>query len=152
MTVWKPLAVCSLSPAYVSTRMAGGQRIHRPFAGRRDRIREHATIGARRIRRSTAPRTRRTEREWVVDDNEDAARLLGEVLTQEGYHTRVALDAPAALRRQWNYDPRSRSCVLVRSRSWLGGDLDGVTLNAGEHRPKDDAVKRHHGVPIEQSG
>ena len=33
----------------------------------------------------------------VVDDNEDAARLLGDVLTQKGYHTRVALDAPAAL-------------------------------------------------------
>ena len=33
----------------------------------------------------------------VVDDNEDAARLLGAVLTQKGYHTRVALDAPAAL-------------------------------------------------------
>src|SRR5678815_2638889 len=45
----------------------------------------------------------------------------------------------------------STTCV-VRSRSGLGGDPDGVTLNAGEHRPKDDAVKRHHGVPIEQSG
>jgi PAS domain S-box-containing protein len=33
----------------------------------------------------------------VVDDNEDAARLLGDVLTRKGYHTRVALDAPAAL-------------------------------------------------------
>ena len=33
----------------------------------------------------------------VVDDNEDAARLLGDVLSQKGYHTRVALDAPAAL-------------------------------------------------------
>lgn len=41
---------------------------------------------------------------------------------------------------------------LVRSRSWLGCDLDGVTLNTGEHRPKDDTVKRHHGVPMEQSG
>jgi CheY-like chemotaxis protein len=38
------------------------------------------------------------EREFlVVDDNEDAARLLGDVLTEKGYHTRVALDAPAAL-------------------------------------------------------
>ena len=33
----------------------------------------------------------------VVDDNEDAARLLGDVLTRKGYHARVALDAPAAL-------------------------------------------------------
>jgi CheY-like chemotaxis protein len=33
----------------------------------------------------------------VVDDNEDAARLLGDVLTQKGYNARVALDAPAAL-------------------------------------------------------
>ena len=32
-----------------------------------------------------------------MDDNEDAARLLGDVLTRKGYHTRVALDAPAAL-------------------------------------------------------
>ena len=33
----------------------------------------------------------------VVDDNEDAARLLGDVLTRKGYHTRVALDAPSAI-------------------------------------------------------
>ena len=52
----------------------------------------------------------------------------------------------------------TRECVahaidrVVRSGSWLGGDRDGITLNAGEHRPKDDAVKRHHGVPIQQSG
>ena len=32
-----------------------------------------------------------------MDDTEDAARLLGDVLSQKGYHTRVALDAPAAL-------------------------------------------------------
>ena len=42
--------------------------------------------------------------------------------------------------------------LLVRSRPWLGGDLDCVTLNASEHRPKDEAMKRHHGVPIKQSG
>jgi CheY-like chemotaxis protein len=37
------------------------------------------------------------EREFlVVDDNEDAARLLVDVLTEKGYQT-VALDAPAAL-------------------------------------------------------
>ena len=42
--------------------------------------------------------------------------------------------------------------LFDRSRSWLGGYLDGVTLNPGEHRPKDDAVKRRDGVPIEQSG
>src|SRR5688572_22963469 len=40
----------------------------------------------------------------------------------------------------------------VTSRPRLGGELDRITLNAGEHRPKDDAVKRHHGVPVEQSG
>ena len=40
----------------------------------------------------------------------------------------------------------------ARSGSWLGGDRDRVPLNAGQHRPKDDAVKRRDGVPIEQSG
>jgi signal transduction histidine kinase len=34
----------------------------------------------------------------VVDDNEDAAEMLVEALTRKGYETRVAYDAPTALR------------------------------------------------------
>jgi hypothetical protein len=47
----------------------------------------------------------------VVDDNEDAASLLADVLIRKGCHARVALDAPAALTRQWKYDPTSRSWI-----------------------------------------
>jgi len=50
------------------------------------------------------------EREFlVVDDNEDAARLLGDVLTEKGYQTRLRWTPQRRLRRQWSYDPRSRS-------------------------------------------
>jgi hypothetical protein len=42
--------------------------------------------------------------------------------------------------------------LRVRSRPWLDGDFDRVTLNASEHRPKDETMKRRDGVPIEQSG
>ena len=41
---------------------------------------------------------RRARRVLVVDDNEDAAEMLSEALTARGYETRVAHDAPAALR------------------------------------------------------
>ena len=34
----------------------------------------------------------------IVDDNEDAARLLGEALTALGYRARIAMDGPEALR------------------------------------------------------
>lgn len=34
----------------------------------------------------------------VVDDNEDAAEMLSDALTRKGYETRVAYDAPTALR------------------------------------------------------
>jgi hypothetical protein len=29
------------------------------------------------------------------------------------------------------------------------GNADGVTLNAREHTPEDDAMKRQHGVPVD---
>jgi len=40
----------------------------------------------------------RSERILVVDDNEDSAEMLAEALGQKGYETRVAHDAPSALR------------------------------------------------------
>jgi CheY-like chemotaxis protein len=39
-----------------------------------------------------------TPRVLIVDDNEDAAEMLAEALATKGYQTRVAYDAPAALR------------------------------------------------------
>jgi PAS domain S-box-containing protein len=42
--------------------------------------------------RANAPRI------LIVDDNEDGAAMLAEVLTEKGYETRVAHDAPSALR------------------------------------------------------
>ena len=46
----------------------------------------------------------------VVDDNEDGAEMLAAVLSDKGYDTRVAHDAPDALRRssQRRRDSRSR--------------------------------------------
>jgi signal transduction histidine kinase/ActR/RegA family two-component response regulator len=41
----------------------------------------------------------------VVDDNEDAADMLVEVLTAEGYHVRAAHDGPAALRVAAEFRP-----------------------------------------------
>jgi CheY-like chemotaxis protein len=41
---------------------------------------------------------RKLGRILVVDDNEDSARLLADVLPQKGYETGVALDGPTALR------------------------------------------------------
>jgi PAS domain S-box-containing protein len=41
----------------------------------------------------------------VVDDNEDAAEMLAETLTRKGYETRVAYDAPTALRLAAAFSP-----------------------------------------------
>jgi CheY-like chemotaxis protein len=41
----------------------------------------------------------------VVDDNEDSAEMLAEVLKARGHVTRVALDAPAALRVARDFMP-----------------------------------------------
>ena len=46
-----------------------------------------------------------TPRILVVDDNEDAAQLLAEALEQRGYPTRVAHDAPTALRLAAEFSP-----------------------------------------------
>jgi CheY-like chemotaxis protein len=47
----------------------------------------------------------RTPRILVVDDNEDAAQMLAEALEQKGYATRVAHDAPTALRLAAEFSP-----------------------------------------------
>ena len=41
----------------------------------------------------------------VVDDNEDAAELLAIILSQKGYDTRVAHDAPRALEIAATFKP-----------------------------------------------
>jgi CheY-like chemotaxis protein len=41
----------------------------------------------------------------IVDDNEDAARLLGEALTALGYRARTALDGPTALQMVDEFSP-----------------------------------------------
>jgi PAS domain S-box-containing protein len=46
-----------------------------------------------------------TPRILVVDDNEDAAEMLAEALEQKGYPTRVAHDAPTALRLAAEFSP-----------------------------------------------
>jgi PAS domain S-box-containing protein len=47
----------------------------------------------------------RTPRILLVDDNEDAAEMLAEALAQRGYPTRVAHDAPTALRLAAEFAP-----------------------------------------------
>jgi signal transduction histidine kinase/CheY-like chemotaxis protein len=54
-----------------------------------------------------APRPRlltRNQRVLIVDDNEDAAELLSEMLQRLGYTTRVALDGPSALQTLDQFD------------------------------------------------
>ncbi len=55
------------------------------------------------LRRQIDPATRR--RVLVVDDNEDAARLLADLLTAVGHATAVAFDGPAALETARLYRP-----------------------------------------------
>ena len=52
-----------------------------------------------------APRAAVTRRILVVDDNADAADLLGEVLDAHGHEIRVALDGPSALRVAEEFRP-----------------------------------------------
>ncbi|MBA3270749.1 MAG: PAS domain S-box protein, partial [Acidobacteria bacterium] len=42
----------------------------------------------------------------VVDDNEDGAQMLAAVLTAKGHHTRIAYDAPAALKVAESFTPQ----------------------------------------------
>jgi signal transduction histidine kinase/ActR/RegA family two-component response regulator len=45
------------------------------------------------------------KRVMVVDDNEDGANLLGELLEEGGYEVAVAFDGPAALRKANTFNP-----------------------------------------------
>ncbi|HEX4963959.1 MAG TPA: ATP-binding protein [Thermoanaerobaculia bacterium] len=58
-----------------------------------------ASVSEAKAGRDGAPRI------LVVDDNEDAAEMLVEALTRKGYETRVAYDAPAALRLAAAFSP-----------------------------------------------
>jgi PAS domain S-box-containing protein len=51
------------------------------------------------------PRAAIARRILVVDDNEDAANLLAEVLVAHGHHIRTALDGPSALRVADEFQP-----------------------------------------------
>ena len=51
------------------------------------------------------PRAQITRRILVVDDNEDAAKLLAEVLVAHGHQIRTALDGPSALRVADEFHP-----------------------------------------------
>jgi PAS domain S-box-containing protein len=51
------------------------------------------------------PRALVARRILVVDDNEDAAKLLAEVLVAHGHHIRTALDGPSALRVADEFQP-----------------------------------------------
>src|SRR5690606_12130427 len=51
------------------------------------------------------PRAAVARRILVVDDNEDAAKLLAEVLVAHGHHIRTALDGPTALRVADEFQP-----------------------------------------------
>ena len=57
---------------------------------------ETSSSGRAESREETRPEST-LGRVLVVDDNEDSAQLLAEILVQKGYHARVALDAVSAL-------------------------------------------------------
>ena len=54
----------------------------------------------------TAPRTAAGTRVLIVDDNHDAAGLLGALLHEFGYETRVVHDAPSALTEAARFQPQ----------------------------------------------
>ncbi len=56
-------------------------------------------------RATNLPRATIARRILVVDDNEDAANLLAEVLVAHGHHIRTALDGPSALRVADEFHP-----------------------------------------------
>jgi PAS domain S-box-containing protein len=66
-------------------------RLPRAAAGERSAPAAPATVAEPRAAASHGARV------LVVDDNEDAARLLGSMLTARGYDTRVVHDAPSAV-------------------------------------------------------
>jgi PAS domain S-box-containing protein len=74
-------------PHVPSVRLKGGQQIAMPTPPRTF----EPPAGARRV--------------LVVDDNEDAAEMLYELLGSKGYHARVAYDGPSALRLAETFAP-----------------------------------------------
>jgi PAS domain S-box-containing protein len=58
-------------------------------------------------RRSARTRFRVAPRILIVDDNHDAAEMLGEVLRARGYETRIAHDGPEALRVATAFKPEA---------------------------------------------
>ena len=75
--------------------------IRLPLAGRA----VPAPMRCRRCRRRSGRRARVPSRILVVDDNEDGAEMLADALIGKGYDTRVAHDAPAALRVAADFSP-----------------------------------------------
>ncbi len=65
----------------------------------------HAPVADSQTRHESVPRADGT-RVLVVDDNEDAAMLLGTLLGTLGYQTRVVHDAPAALEAAAAFEPQ----------------------------------------------
>jgi PAS domain S-box-containing protein len=59
----------------------------------------------------------------VVDDNQDAAETLAELLRLEGHEVRVAWDGPAALEEARRFRPEVAFCDIG-----LPGELDGYAL------------------------
>jgi DNA-binding response OmpR family regulator len=60
----------------------------------------------------------------IVDDDRDAAELLGEILTTYGYLTRIAFDADQALREAREFQPEAALLDLELDR------MDGFELAA----------------------
>jgi PAS domain S-box-containing protein len=79
--------------------------------------------------RAVAPR-----RILVVDDNEDAAWMLGQLLGVRGHQTRVELDAPAALRALTEFRPEV---------ALLDIGLPGVSGHELARRIRQTAVGKH---------
>ena len=69
----------------------------------RTSVRLHARLRRRQPRRA-AP-VAAAARILIVDDNEDGAELLADALIGKGYDTRVAHDAPTALRVAAEFSP-----------------------------------------------
>jgi signal transduction histidine kinase/ActR/RegA family two-component response regulator len=74
-----------------------------PLCSPSDASADRAAQGARRI--APAADGTRDIRVLVVDDNEDAADMLVEVLRAEGYRVRAANDGPAAIRVASEFKP-----------------------------------------------
>lgn len=65
----------------------------------------HRPLAAAPPSADVADRSTAGTRVLVVDDNEDAATILGSLLTTLGYETRVVYDAPSALAQAETFEP-----------------------------------------------